>query len=94
MSMLSKAMVGFLGNSWKTSLLGYAQFLVVAIYTGYQGSNGQLTTQGWINLIGSAIITVALRMAKDHDVSNSPTPMPSPAVVPASPVIPNPNAPK
>jgi hypothetical protein len=94
MSVLSKTMVGFLGHSWKTSLLGYAQFLVVAVYTGYQGANGQLDTQGWIQLVGSALIGVALRVAKDHDVSNSPTPMPSPAAVTPSPVIPNPNASK
>jgi hypothetical protein len=74
MSDLSKALTGALGKSWKTSAAGYGQLLVVTIWTGYQGANGQLTSEGWIQLIGSAIIAVALRMAKDHDVSHAPAP--------------------
>ena len=94
MSVLSKAATGFLGASWKTSILGYGQFALVAIWSGYQASSGNLNDQGWINLIGSTVIAVALRVAKDHDVSNAPTPVAPAAVSSEAASVPNPQAKK
>ena len=93
MSVVSKAMTGFLGNSWKTSLLGYGQFLLVTLWSGYQAANGQLTTEGWIQLVGSAVVAVALRVAKDHDVSNAPHPLSEPQQVVPVTKAPTNNAP-
>jgi hypothetical protein len=87
---MNKVLIGILGVSWKTSLLGYGQLFLTAVWTGIQASNGTpITDEGWIRLLGSAVIAVALRMAKDHDVTNAPRPIP-PMTVPAAVITPPP----
>ena len=73
-----------LGTSVKTTLLGYAFALVTVIgQTISSGSVMPHTVEGWITYVAALIVAVMGRMAKDHDVSNAPSPADAAPIPPA-----------
>jgi hypothetical protein len=82
----NQVLVAVFGVSWKTTLAGYLQ---LAFTSGYEYCQSQTDPSkvDYAKLFISAAVAVALRFAKDHNVSNSPTPLPeaqpvSPSVTP------------
>jgi hypothetical protein len=71
----NQALVAVFGVSWKTTLAGYLQ---LAFTSGYEYCQSQADPSkvDYGKLFISAVVAVALRFAKDHNVSNSPTPLP------------------
>ena len=63
------------GASWKTSMAGYALMVIGIIYTLIQAQGIPHDTQGWIQLIGSVLVGILGRVAKDGTVSNAPNPL-------------------
>jgi hypothetical protein len=57
---MNKILAAILGDSWKTSLLGYAQFIVTASVEAYQ--NGQTN---WGKILLSAVIALIARQSAD-----------------------------
>ena len=65
----------FFGASWKTTLAAYTlAILFVANQLAETGSVMPHTIAGWISYAAAFVVAVMGRMAKDHDVSNSPVP--------------------
>jgi hypothetical protein len=81
-------MTALFGVSWKTSLGGYIEAVLIGI-TGYVGSESMPSEPAkekifWFGIAVAASRAVTQRFAKDHNVSNSPTPLPE-----AQPVSPS-----
>jgi hypothetical protein len=71
---MTNVLLFLFGQSWKTTLSGYA---TAAAVTGwdYVQSSGDLSKLDIKSLLIAIGIAILGRMAKDKNVSNSPTPM-------------------
>ncbi len=77
---MSKLLLTIFGSSWRTTLTGYATAAGVAgmDYIQASGDPSKIDPKGLIAAVGIALLG---RLAKDHNVSNSPTPLPTPQPV-------------
>lgn len=60
-------MNAILGASWRTSLIGYLSAAVIAILPLLQSGE----SPGWQDLLIAAVVAVAGRIVKDHNVSGT-----------------------
>jgi hypothetical protein len=64
---ISKNMTDLLGPSWRSTLGGYLQFFVVALYHGYEALAGKpVTLRDIIEILVSAIFALVLKCVKDE----------------------------
>ncbi len=77
---MNKLFLTIFGASWKTTLAGYATAAGVAglDYIQASGDLSKIDPKGLVAAVGIALLG---RLSKDHNVSNSPTPLPTPQPV-------------
>lgn len=66
--------MSFLGSSPVTSILGYVVIVVTVVQQALTEEGIPHDVGGWMKLVGGIITGIALRFAKDANVSNSPVP--------------------
>lgn len=66
--------MSFLGSSPVTSIMGYIVILMTVVQEVIVEQGMPHDVAGWLKLVGGIITGVALRFAKDSNVSNAPTP--------------------
>jgi hypothetical protein len=73
-------LVALFGHSYQTTLAGYAAAAAIAAndYVTHHDANDP---QFWSQLGMAVGVAVLGRLAKDHNVSNSPSPLPEPKIV-------------
>ena len=66
--------MSFLGSSPITSILGYVVVIMTVVQQVVTEQGLPHDVAGWLKLVGGIITGVALRFAKDANVSNAPSP--------------------
>ena len=77
---MNKILASILGNSWQTTLAGYGTAAAIAGWDYVQAS-GDLTKLDPKGLVAAVGLAILGRLAKDHNVSNAPAPLPESQVV-------------
>jgi hypothetical protein len=69
------------GASWRTSLTMYLLAIIGVAQEVIKDNGFPTTALGWMTIVGSILVGIAGRLAKDANVSNAPVPdAPKPVV--------------
>lgn len=69
------------GASWRTSLTLYVVAIIGVVQEVIKANGFPQDALGWMTIVGSVLVGLAGRLAKDSNVSNAPVPdAPKPVV--------------